>query len=405
MNINSCQFFDQKIDKNRLQKSALGIFTKSQSNVGTQGFQRLHEYILQDRSCELLPTERVCNCLKKRIDKDKKRMVMFNEVREKAHWSNLQRCGSIWSCPVCAKQVTEKRREELKTAVSKWKSMGGTLLLLTLTNPHSASDYLKAMLYAQKKALQKFFERRKGKDLLRLLGRKYQIRSTEVTHGQNGWHPHYHILLFVQRDYELDLISESSIYEQLLAHWKSCCVDSGLPCPNEHGLDIRDGTYADKYVSKWGIENELTKGHIKKGKENSRTAFDLLQLSFDDVEIFGKKPSKLFQEFALSFKGSRQLVWGRGLKKLLGIDDKSDEELAEETEQTSIVLCSVEKIVFDILKKYKKRHEFLRWVEDDYKNGCFGSGSAEYNLSLLIQAEIDSFESHEIDFMVHRGII
>jgi len=32
----------------------------------------------------------------------------------------------------------------------------------------------------------------------------------------------------------------------------------------EHGLDLRDGKYADKYVSKWGIEHELTKGHVKK---------------------------------------------------------------------------------------------------------------------------------------------
>jgi len=37
-----------------------------------------------------------------------------------------------------------------------------------------------------------------------------------------------------------------------------------LPAPSmEHGLDLRDGKYADKYVSKWGIEHELTKGHVK----------------------------------------------------------------------------------------------------------------------------------------------
>ena len=397
---------DSTLSQTSQQKSErLGIFTKSQSILANKGFDRLHEYILQDQSAKLLPHERVTNCLKKRIDREKKRLVMFNEVRERCHWSNLQRCGSIWSCPVCAKQVTEKRREELKIGVSRWLEMGGTLLLLTLTNPHSASDYLKGMLIAQKKALQKFFERRKGKDLLRLLGRKYQIRATEVTHGLNGWHPHYHFLLFIDREFELDLQTESLIYEQLSNHWQSCCVDSGLPKPNHHGLDIRDGTYANKYVSKWGIENELTKGHIKKGKENSRTAFDLLQLSIADNEVFGKLPSKLFQEFALTFKGSTQLFWGRGLKKLLLIDEKSDEELAEETEQTSIVLCSVEKIVFDILKKYQKRHEYLRWLEDDYKNGCFGSGVTEKNLNELINLEISQFTDYEKNYLQERGVI
>ena len=32
----------------------------------------------------------------------------------------------------------------------------------------------------------------------------------------------------------------------------------------QHGLDIRDGTYAQEYISKWGLESELTKGHIKR---------------------------------------------------------------------------------------------------------------------------------------------
>jgi len=36
------------------------------------------------------------------------RFVKYNEVRKKAHWANVQRCGSIWTCPVCAKQITEK---------------------------------------------------------------------------------------------------------------------------------------------------------------------------------------------------------------------------------------------------------------------------------------------------------
>ncbi|MCW8513924.1 hypothetical protein, partial [Streptococcus macedonicus] len=68
-----------------------------------------------------MPRERVGNCLKKRIDKTKQREVKYNENRKKAHWSNVQRCGSVWTCPVCAKQITEKRREELKNGIETWK--------------------------------------------------------------------------------------------------------------------------------------------------------------------------------------------------------------------------------------------------------------------------------------------
>ena len=29
-----------------------------------------------------------------------------------------------------------------------------------------------------------------------MLGKVGHVTATEVTHGSNGWHPHYHILLF-----------------------------------------------------------------------------------------------------------------------------------------------------------------------------------------------------------------
>ncbi|MFJ1306709.1 rolling circle replication protein, Rep63 protein, partial [Acinetobacter baumannii] len=103
--------------------------------------------LLQDQSAKLLPKERVCNCLKKRIDKTKQREVKYNENRKKAHYANVQRCGSIWSCPVCAKQITEKRREELKKGLETWKNVHrGSVMLLTLTFSHSQSESLKSLL-------------------------------------------------------------------------------------------------------------------------------------------------------------------------------------------------------------------------------------------------------------------
>ena len=42
----------------------LGIFTKSQATFKNTGVERLHNFILQDQACKLLPKHRVCNCLK-----------------------------------------------------------------------------------------------------------------------------------------------------------------------------------------------------------------------------------------------------------------------------------------------------------------------------------------------------
>lgn len=382
----------------------LGIFTKSQAMLENKGFQpRFHEYILQDQSSKLLPTERVCNCLKRRIDKEKKRSVMFNESRQKAHWGNVQRCGSIWACPVCAKQITEKRRSEMNTLLDYWRDQENSdIKLMTLTFSHSQSEPLKILLKRLKHAITRFFGHRKFKDLSVICNIEYKVRSLEVTYGSNGWHPHFHILLLTR-----DIEDQAFYYRDSLAQlWIDCCIKSGLSSPSmEHGLDIRDGTYAEDYIAKWGIDNEMTKGHVKRGKSSSLTPFDLLQKSFDDELYFHKLPSKLFQEFVIAMKGARQLVWSRGLKDLVGLNDKSDQDIVDETDKESITLIQVEKIVFDILKKYQKRHEYLKWVESDYNNGCLGNGSAELNLNVLIQLEIDQFESHEIDFMTYRGLI
>ena len=71
----------------------------------------------------------------------------------------------------------------------------------------------------------------------------------------------------------------------------------------------------------------------------------------------GKLPSKLFQEFAFSIKGSSQLVWGRGLKNCFVLK-KTDQELAEETEKNAIELTSVANYGFTLLTVFQKRHVF-----------------------------------------------
>lgn len=376
------------LDSFLAQKSVrLGTQTKSHVMLTPQGLQRVHDYLLQDQSSFLLPKERVRKCRRYRIDKTKTRTVMYNEAREKAHYGNVQICGSIWSCPVCAKQITQQRRLELKEGIDRWKTaFNGSVYLLTLTFSHSPYQSLNSNLEGLKKAMKRFYETTRVQSIFKHLGVAHKIKGFEVTYGLNGWHPHHHVLLLASY-HNLKFKDYRSELSEL---WIKACVRSGLNSPSmQHGLDLRNGFYADQYVSKWGLEDELTKGHIKKGKNGGLTPFDLLNLSIDDFEVFGKKPSKLFQEFAISVKGSRQLVWSRGLKNLLQISDKTDQELAEETDKQSITLQPVEDLIFYLLCSYKKRHEYLEAIASDYENGCFGNGLANKILDEILQLEIN----------------
>jgi hypothetical protein len=100
-------------------------------------------------------------------------------------------------------------------------------------------------------------------------------------------------------------------------------------------LKLDDGSKAAKYVSKWGLEDEMTKGHTKKAL-HGETPFDFLRALVDNAE--DRQAAALFIEFARVFKGKRQLHWSRGLKARYAIGEKNDDELAQEKEDDYAVL-------------------------------------------------------------------
>ena len=362
-----------KNTSNSNQKTAsLGILTKYASTPDIKGLaelavRRTAKYSLQEEAKKLLPTERVRFCLRHRVDATKGIEVKYNQKREQAHYSNVQRCGSVWTCPICSAQISEGRRQELKQAMEYWQGLngaqevGGIVLLLTLTNPHHHGDNLEQQLGGQKKALKYFWSDRKPKEMFKALGKVGHITATEVTYGKNGWHPHYHILLFFK-----GAINTKELRDFIATVWQNCCEKAGLKIPSiEHGCDLREGKYADKYVSKWGLADEVTKGHIKKGKEDSVTPWDLLKQS----EAGCEKSGYLFQVFAQAFKGKRQLNWSNGLKKLLKVDEVTDDELATETDKDSLQVDILDMELWRLILRYKSRADYLKAKEHDIKFG------------------------------------
>ena len=91
-----------------------------------------------------------------------------------------------------------------------------------------------------------------------------QDRAYQGTRS-NSWAqrlaPHYHILIFTHQELPPDYDTSP-----LLELWQNSCRLAKLPIPNaKYGLNWKKGDYSG-YVSKWGIENEITKGHVKAAK-------------------------------------------------------------------------------------------------------------------------------------------
>ena len=342
----------------------LGNNTDNSAIRTQQGFQAIKErFKLLDSARKILDGERTQHCFYNRVDKNDGVGVTFNKFRNKANYTNVMRCANAWGCPVCAAIISEHRKCEVKEAMDWWKKQGGSVLLLTLTVPHYSDTDIKQLKKDLKKAYGKFFKGvRASKDMFERWQIKHYISCFEITHGINGFHPHYHVLLFVP--YSLGKQSLLGIKQDMYKVWKDCCLKAGLDEPSEkHGLDLQAGNEAGAYVAKWGLEHEMTKGHIKKGKENNRTPFDILR-SYTDSE--NQADSNLFKLYYFAFKGTRQLNWSKGLKKLVSkAEEKTDQEIVDDTDNVAEMLFKLDIEMWHAVRKQKKQGELLVAVAED----------------------------------------
>jgi len=112
----------------------------------------------------------------------------------RAGYSGLYRCGDFWRCPSCRVTLGIRRAHQIETALRQHVDAGGSALLATYTVPHTRDESLPVVLSRLADTW-----RRYAKHAWRVLGAHYvgNVRALEVVHGANGWHPHYHALVFV----------------------------------------------------------------------------------------------------------------------------------------------------------------------------------------------------------------
>lgn len=317
---------------------------------------RTERYACQSVSRKALPNERVNMCLRKINGNHVS--VYKHQKTGKSFFGGLLVCGSVWTCPVCAAKISEKRKQELESAFEQYRSNGGHISMLTLTFSHKKMDRLRDILEQFGQATKKFMSGRAFNDIRSELGLIGRIRVLEVTYGDNGFHPHTHIALFHDNDVDLE-----NMRLKMFDLWEKACVKFGLKTNYEHGLNLQSGEEADEYISKhgtWSLEQELSKSHIKKAKFGSLSPFDFLRVYLQTED---EKYLNLFREYATYFKGKRQVQWSQGLKKRFVLEEKTDEELAKEKLEEADILGLLNYEEWKTVLKYELRSMLLDNIE------------------------------------------
>lgn len=311
---------------------------------------------------------RTCKC--NRVRHAPTAQVLKSKDYDRHFYGGLVQCASAWTCPVCAPKLNERKANEMRLAFNQSEALGLNPYLFTFTAPHTSGDTIGNLVPQIKDALKRFWERRQVKKWKKSVGMVGNVRSFEIRYGDNGWHPHFHLIIFAKgaidttvkssRGQTLPVDSQSDMYRSLLSEWQSACSLAGLDMPNHYGLDVQDGSKAGEYICKFGSEgdvlktssgdsvtwdmaDEVTKGNVKKGKNNSLSPWDILRhCDSDDIDQ-AKRYRGLFLAYARSMKGLPQIKWSKGLRgQFVGLGkEMTDEEIIAEEESTSDLLCHI----------------------------------------------------------------
>ncbi len=247
-----------------------------------------------------------------------------------AHYAGLTTCGSIWACPVDSGKIRNVRAEEISGGTARWDQAGNSVYMVTLTMPHDFGMKLAPLLRVIADGFRSVISGRAWVKLKRQIGVAGTIRSVEVTHGPNGWHPHLHVLVFIEGDPGAQGLADLAAH--IRGRWERFIVKAGYRAPSQgHGVVIERcfsaaeaGAYIAKTQDGKAPGNELARGDLKSGRGDHRTPFQILE----DFRWLGELADRaLWWQYERATKGHQAITWSKGLRKILEVTDRTDVEI------------------------------------------------------------------------------
>lgn len=295
----------------------------------------------------------------------------------------LNRCASVWACPVCEAVIRGQRATDADTAITEHVRRGGMVLFVTLTVRHWSNHDLEDLIRVQVREVWKGllqgrkWARTNAGNLRNRLGVVGTIRVLEVTVGQiNGWHPHLHVAVLLGgrqdpkpkrgsgekwdptvRSYFRPAAEDITAFEE---EWKAAWI-AGVTAANaafrpskRDGVDfkrvytVKDAQAIGKYISKvqgtdtksaWSVGAELARGDVKQARGGNMKAMDILfrlaalrggQVA-DELPGWGSidQLTALWAEYELTTKGGQNMTWSEGVKRAYGIGTDEDQDAAD----------------------------------------------------------------------------
>jgi hypothetical protein len=286
--------------------------------------------------------------------------------------SGVVTCGSPWSCLACSYKIRSKRARAIALAIACHIALGGGVLFGTFTFSHDRGEQLDRVWDVLGKGWRHMTSGQYWVDFKDSFGLAGSIKTVEVTHGRNGWHPHIHVLFFIDAPMnDFDREDDYREFRRFLRERWITYFDNhqGRNVSREFGTRF-DPVKADEsdqvgtYCTKAGYELAMADAKIGRS-EGHRHPF---AIAHDAARWGDKADVMLLREWIVSSKRKRSIQWaGNDVKAYAkGEADKTDQELAAEEQIGDESLLVVERDVWRLLIRstHTARVDFLQLFED-----------------------------------------
>jgi hypothetical protein len=197
------------------------------------------------------------------------------------------------------------------------------------------------------------------------------VKTVEVTHGANGWHPHIHVLLFV--DAPMNYFDREDEFRALRRFMRERWIRY-FEKRHDRNVSREFGTRFDPvkadesdqvgmYCTKAGYELAMADAKIGRA-DGHRHPF---AIAHDAAEWGDKADVMLLREWIVASKRRRSIQWsGATVKAYVADVDKTDDELAAEEQIGDQALLIVERDLWRELvgSNFTARVDFLQLFED-----------------------------------------
>lgn len=332
-------------------------------------------YLLQAIARELMPDERVAWCMRRFLPHRETVEIVHSPTRQTAYYLGLMRCSRLWMCPVCARKITETKRRKLddlivRNVIPILKRNGKDvfmvpryhLSMLTFTIAHEWEESASQVLDRLARAYARFAAGRWYQGFKQTYFIVGTLRSLEMTHGEHGWHPHYHLLVF-HDSHLTDRLQMNYAFSARL-RWSDVVADVGGKTDIMRGVDMLYGNahkYAvklagDREVRDWGLVAETTKAPVKHARNGNRSLTDLL-IAYAHGDVLA---GELWIEAVHALNRQKHLHPSKGLWAMLETEAVTDESAAEEEiEITDRILASLTWQQWKAIIRHDRRGEVL----------------------------------------------